>query len=122
MTTPSAIIAALDASLAEHGETVTLRRRVGTGNTFVDLAIRASVRGYKAEQLVGAIKQTDQHFIISPSEIAAASATWPGAAGGGAAPTTNDFLVVDGRQRKIEHVAPVRVGGTVVRYEGRVLG
>lgn len=122
MTAPAEIIAALDASLAEHGEAVTLRRRIGTGATFVDLAIRASIRGYKAEQLVGSIKQTDQQFIFSPSEIAAASATWPGAAGGGADPTTNDFLVVAGRQRKIEHVAPTRVGGAVVRYEGRVLG
>ena len=34
-------IAALDRSLARDGETVLLRRRVGTGNVFVEVAISA---------------------------------------------------------------------------------
>lgn len=120
--TAEEMIADLDAALLVVGDVVTLRRRIGTTGNFVDLTIRASLRGFRAEQLVGSIKQTDQRFSFSPSEIAAASATWPGAAGGGSAPTTNDFMVVDGRQRAIAHIAPIRVGGTVVRYEGRVLG
>lgn len=125
MTTPAEIIAALDVSLAEHGEAITLRRRVGTTSTFVELACRAKVDGYASEVLVAGIKQTASTFIISPTEInaAATAATWPGAAGGDRWPRNGDFIRQSiGSDRKIEDGRPKLAGNTVVRIEAKVLG
>jgi hypothetical protein len=117
------LIARLDRQLAKKGETVKLRRRVGTTTTFVEIDVRVRLTGYRAEELVGAVKQTDSMFVMSPTQIDAASATWPGAAGGGAMPKIGDFLKsAGGSDRKIEAVQPVRIGDVIVRYEGRVLG
>ncbi len=83
---PAECITALNQQLAAKGETVTLRRRIGTTSTFVEVAVRARLSGYRAEQLVGTVKQTDSSFVLSPTEIEAASATWPGAAGAARCP------------------------------------
>lgn len=125
MTAPSEIIAALDASLAEHGETITLRRRIGTGNTFAAVTCKAKVAGYASEVLVQGIKQTASTFIISPTEISVAvvGSIWPGAAGGDAWPKIGDYLKQSiGGDRKIEAARPILVGGVVVRIEAKVLG
>jgi hypothetical protein len=125
MTTPAEIIAALDASLAEHGETITLRRRIGTGNTFVELTCKAKVAGYASEVLVGGVKQTASTFIISPSEINAAFAasTWPGAAGGDRWPKIGDFIRQSiGGDRKIEDARARLSGNAAVRIDAKVLG
>ncbi len=122
--TPAARIARLDASILNHGEAVTLQRRIGTGATYAEVTTRAVVKGYQADELVGGIKQTDSMFIMSPTQInaAVAATTWPGAAPAGTWPKIGDFLVIDGVQRKIEAVKPRKVGDVVVRIEGRVLG
>lgn len=125
MTTPAEIIAALDTSLAEHAETITLRRRVGTTSTFVELTCKAKVAGYASEVLVQGIKQTASTFIISPTEINAAFAasTWPGAAGGDRWPRIGDSIRQSiGSDRKIEDARPKLAGNTVVRVEAKVLG
>lgn len=118
-------IAALDRALAKDGETVLLRRRVGTGSTFVEITLNARLDGYRSESLIGAVKQTHSAFVFSPTEInaAVAAGTWPGAAGGGNLPKTGDFLrSVGGVDRAIQSIAPVRVGNTIVRFDGQVLG
>lgn len=123
--TPAELVAALDRQLARHGETITLRRRIGTGNTFVELTCKAKVAGYASEVLVQGIKQTASTFIISPTEISAAVAatTWPGSAGGDIWPKIGDFLKQSiGGDRKIEAVRPVLVASVVVRIEAKVLG
>lgn len=125
MTTPAEIIAALDTSLAEHGEAILLRRRVGTGSTFVEVACRAKVVGYASEVLVQGIKQTASTFIISPTAITAAvtAGTWPGAAGGDTWPRVGDFIrQTIGGDRRIEATRPLMPGGQVVRIEAKVLG
>ncbi|MBX9911197.1 MAG: hypothetical protein K2Z25_21145 [Beijerinckiaceae bacterium] len=125
MTTPAEIIAALDTSLAEHGEAILLRRRVGTGSTFVEVACRAKVAGYASEVLVQGIKQTASTFIISPTAITAAvtAGTWPGAAGGDTWPRVGDFIrQTIGGDRRIEATRPLMPGGQVVRIEAKVLG
>ena len=125
MTTPAEMIAALDASLAEHGEAITLRRRIGTGNTFVELACRAKVAGYASEILVAGIKQTASTFIISPTAITAAvtAGTWPGAAGGDTWPRNGDFIRQSiGSDREIKATRPLLAGNTIVRVEAKVLG
>lgn len=124
--TPAGHIARLDSSLRKHGETITIRRRIGTSLTaFVEVTCRAKVAGYADEVLVQGVKQTASTFIISPTEInaAATAGTWPGAAGGGAWPRVGDFLKQSiGSDRKIEATRPILAGNTVVRVEAKVLG
>lgn len=118
-------IKALDRALAKDGETVTLRRRVGTGSVFIEVQCRARLAGYRAENIIGVVKVTDSQFIMSPTQIAAAVAagTWPGAAGGDIWPKIGDFIrQAGGIDRRIEQTKPVTVGDEVVRIDGRILG
>lgn len=120
----SALVATLDRHLASRGQSVTLRRRIGTTLTYVELTVRARITGYKAESISGTgVAVTDSKFIISPSEINAAfGVTWPGGAGGDRWPKIGDFLLINGVQRRIAETQPVIVGDEVVRVEGRVNG
>ena len=121
--TPAGMIARLDASLARRGQTATLRRRIGTGlNTYVDLGIRFRLQGYATTDLVAGIKVTDSKFIFSPTPVTSAGAAWPGAAGGGGDVKIGDFILVEGRQRKVEQVDNFRIGDVLVRIEGRISG
>lgn len=114
--TPSQVIASLDRQLAAHGQDVVLRRRIGTTDTFYSLPVRALLRGYNPNQLVGNIKQTDSMFIISPTLFV------PGWGGADLLPKITDFILDGARQRKIESTDAVVMNGVVVRIEGRILG
>jgi hypothetical protein len=123
------LIADLDDALMEYGDDVILRRRIA--NVAHDLPCKAHVTAYRLRdtELVTntAISQEDLVVIMSPSEIAAAG--WPGST-----PTTvdqltfdqlprkGDKLVIRNKERNIEVVDPHRPGGTVVRFDMRVLG
>lgn len=123
--TPAEAIAMLDSQLAEHGETITLRRRIGTTNAFVEVTCKAKVAGYASEVLVQGVKQTASTFIISPTEInaAATAGTWPGAAGGDRWPKVGDFIRQSiGGDRNIEATRPLLAGNTPVRIEAKVKG
>jgi hypothetical protein len=119
--TPSQAIAALDRQLSAHGESVALQRFPDGSDDPVSLPCRGFVRGYRADEIVGGIEQTDSKFILSPTPIAAASA-WPGSAGGEPWPEIGDWLVIAGRRRRIEAVAAIRLADVVVRIEGQVKG
>lgn len=119
------IIEALDRMLVTEGEALTLRRRIGTGSTFVEVTCRAKVTGFDSNILIGGVAQTASSLIISPTAIQAAitAGTWPGAAGGPAWPRVGDFIrQVGGSDRKIEATTPQRVGDVVVRIPAKVLG
>lgn len=119
------IIEALDRMLVTEGEALTLRRRIGTGSTFVEVACRGKVTGFDSSILIGGVAQTASSVIISPTAINAAvtAGTWPGAAGGPVWPRVGDFIrQTGGADRKIEATAPQRVGDTVVRVPCKVLG
>lgn len=120
--TPATAIAALDRPLAAHGSSVTLRRRIGESDAFVDLPLRARIKPGRPVQLTGGIIQARSEFILSPSPFVAAGAAWPGAAGGAAWPATGDFLVVQGRERRIEHADAFAFGDEVVRIDGMIEG
>ncbi|QCO15525.1 hypothetical protein D3869_09950 [Azospirillum brasilense] len=119
-------MAALDRALAIAGETVVLRRQYGVSpSVFVDVECRGFVRGYRPEELIGGISQTDIFVILSPTEIERAK--WPG--GSGLSSTTDprvpkkgDKLVVRGALRNVEAAGPIYVRGELVRIEMRVLG
>lgn len=125
----SDLIASLDAHLRARGTDVTLRRVTGSApsTTNHDVNVRAAVRSYTAEELVGDVKQTDSHVIISPTQILAAG--WPGTGEVASAtvadpslPRRLDKLVIAGRVRAIEAVDPIYVNNELVRVEMRVLG
>lgn len=123
--TPEEMIADLDSALIEAGETITLRRRIGTTGTFVEVTCKAKVDGFASEVLIQGIKQTASTFIISPTEInaAATAGTWPGAAGGDRWPKIGDFIRQSiGGDRNIEATRPLLAGNTPVRIEAKVKG
>jgi hypothetical protein len=112
--TPAAMIARLDDALTRRGEDVTVRRyTAATGNPRpkTDIATRASVRAVRPEQLVGNIDQTASNAALSPTGLSALLPLRKG-----------DKVVVDGRERNIEFVKPIRVGGTLVRIDLVVTG
>jgi len=119
------IVEALDRMLVTEGEAITLRRRVGTGATFVEVQCRAKVTGFDSSILISGVAQTASSLIISPTAISSAvtAGTWPGAAGGPVWPRIGDFIKqVGGTDRKIEATAPQRVGDVIVRIPCKVLG
>lgn len=119
------ITASLNRMLATEGEAVTLRRRIGTGSTFVEVQCRGRVSGFDSQILISGVAQTASTVILSPTAIQAAidAGTWPGAAGGPLWPRVGDFIrQVGGTDRKIEATAPQRVGDVVVRVPCKVLG
>lgn len=118
--TTASRIARLDAALARRGMNAVLRRR-GAG-VEVSLNVRVRLSGYNVDRLVSDVKTTDSKFIMSPTQINAASATWPGAAGGGKWPVKGDYLLLNGTTlARIEQVLPLDIDG-VVRIEGRISG
>lgn len=113
--TPAQAIAALDAALAVAGEDVTLQR-LASGVTVANTAsCRAMVRGYKPEELVGAIVQGDTQVILSPTDLTAGN--WPANM-----IVNGDKVVIQGRRRNVEAAAPILMTGTLVRIELQVRG
>lgn len=119
------IIEALDRMLLTEGESIVLRRRIGTSAVFVEVTCRAKVSGFDSNILIGGVAQTASSLIISPTAINAAvtAGTWPGAAGGPVWPRVGDFIrQTGGADRKIEATTPQRVGDVVTRIPAKVLG
>lgn len=101
--TPAQAIAALDRQLGAHGSKVFFARQ-----NAPQQEARAFVRGYKSEELIGLIKQTDRKLIVSPTSL------------GGFLPKEKDRTMVSGKPGSVEDVDPVEVDGVVVRYNIRV--
>ena len=128
----NALLAQLDRRLAQRGETIHLRRTVGTTNqSYVQCELPAIVRALTVEQLIGAISQQQFFVIISPTHILRQQ--WPGgktpaATGGIIAPSdpripiTSDFVYLRGAQKAVQRVAPVFDRGKCIRIELTVLG
>jgi hypothetical protein len=107
--TPGASIAMLDRNIARHGQTVLLRR----GST--EVTVRAFVREYKPDEIVGPIGQGDSNVVLSPTQIVGTPfATAPLA--------RNDKVVVRGRVRNIEAADPVLLDDQLVRINLQVRG
>jgi len=75
--------------------------------------VRAIVRDYRPDELVGGITQGDTQVVLSPTDVLS---------GGGAMPQKGDQIVVDGKPRTIAAAPPVRVGNTVARFNVQVKG
>lgn len=123
-------ITALDDALATTGEDIVLRHTVGTGAAAVnvDVLVRASVRAFAPDELVGTISQSDSMVIMSPTQIIAAQ--WPGGQPVSTAihqadprvPKIGDKAIIQGRIRNVTFVKPIVVSGELVRIEMTVAG
>jgi hypothetical protein len=113
--TPAETIAALDRQLAEHGETVIVRRYTsssGTPRPKIDIEdVPAFVRAVKAEELVGEIDMTASVVALSPTGLSPLLPLKKG-----------DKLVIQGRERNIELPKPILVQNTLVRINLLVAG
>lgn len=125
--TPDEIKATLNSQLAEHGEDIELQRLTGTQLIPFKVTVRAFVRGYSADELIGGITQSDSRVILSPTEIEASG--WPGpespagsTTGDIRVPRKNDKAVIAGRKRNVESAVGIEVAGELVRIEMRVTG
>ena len=107
--TPAQAVAMLDQQLAEHGETIALRH-MASGAAAASEDVRAFVRGYKPDEVVGAIAQGDGKITVSPTGLVSP-------------PKFNDKAVIGGSKvRNIQAVEEVRLAGVVVRYNLQVRG
>ncbi|MFG1304159.1 hypothetical protein V5F34_08470 [Xanthobacter autotrophicus] len=111
--TPAVAIASLDRQLAAHGEDVILRRYTGVGQarTSTDDTVRAFVRDYRSDEIVGGIAQGDTEVALSPTGVLA-----------GGLPKRGDQVIIDGSVRTIQGAPPVIINGTVVRINLQVRG
>jgi hypothetical protein len=112
--TPADAIAMLDRSLSRNGQDITLRRVVPNASN-IDVTVRAFVRGYQPEEIVGGVQYGDSLVILSPSSLL--NTAWPD-------PLVKrlDKVVVDGRLRTVENAWPVNVNGEIVRINLQVRG
>ena len=106
--TPAEAIADLDASLARVGEDVKLRK---TNSATGQKTVRARVRGYKPDEVIGIIQQGDSKVVISPSCL-----------GSFGMPAINGYVVAGGVPRRIMGIYAPTIQGTVVRIEMQVRG
>jgi len=66
------------ASLARAGRGMVLKRRVGTGSSFVSATVKGKATAYQPQELVGGVIQGDRKVRIAQADLTAAG--WPGAA------------------------------------------
>lgn len=123
-------ISELDQSLVVDGEDIKLRRVVGSSTAaqqFIDVDVRAHVRGPSESQLIAGLDQNTFVCILSPTQIDRAQ--WPG----GQPPTVTDDpripsknrgdkAYVRGRWRTVQWGQGFYPGGELVRIEMRILG
>lgn len=102
----------------EHGEWIVIRRYTGQGTNRpkFDISVRAVVRNYMPEELVGDIQQGDRQVVVLAKDIIDKQLRLP--------ITTNDRAIV--RDKELAIRAPddssVRVGPHLVAYKFNARG
>lgn len=96
--TPAQAIGMLDRQLAAHGSDVTFWRGETEGG------MRAFVRGFKPEELVGLLQQGDRTVTVSPTSFGAYGA-----------PEAQDKVTLSGAPATVHSVELVEMAGVVVR-------
>lgn len=102
-------------SMEQRGEAVTLRRYASNGS-YTDVPLRARVRGFLPEELVGGISQGERRVLLSAEDVEAA-----GIAGG---VKVNDRIVIRARALNVIVVddSTHRAAGILNGFELRVAG
>lgn len=112
--TPAQALASLERHLQLHGEDVTVRRYTaptGTPRPKTDIAARAHVRAARADEMIGAIKQSQLRVIASPTGLEALLPI-----------RTGDKVLIAGVEKNVEFASHIRVGDVLVRIELMVTG
>lgn len=124
--TPEEMIADLDASLATDGEEVILQRlTLAAGGIQIPLSVRlrAFVRRYRPDELIGTITQQDSKVILSPTQIIRDGWTSGRPAHEDArVPVNGNRVIIQGRPRKVEAADGIYPAGELVRIEMLVKG
>ena len=107
--TPEHAIAKLQRQLAKHGQNVGLRKVSNGQPLAVDFVQRASVRGFKPDELVGQIQQGDRNVVLLPDAVAVAL-------------KKGDKIVIAGAAANVETAEIVRMNDVAVRVNVRVRG
>lgn len=111
--TPAGRIARLDASLAKHGQAVTLRRYTGPANaplsTWTDTPIGAKVVPATPQEIVQGISAKSARIIASPTDV-----------GDGPVVTARDAIMIGSAKMVIAIWSPISIGDCVVRIKGRI--
>lgn len=115
MTAASDAIAALDRQLAAKGQGLTWRRYAGLGlaRSATDATVRGSVRDYQPREILGGIAAGDTRVILSPTDVGPVGRGWP---------EIGDFVVIDGRERRVKAAPVTRMNDQVVRIDLQVEG
>lgn len=101
-----------------YGQTVILRRLTMAGTSAIpfDVEVRAKIRAYQPDELVGSITQADREAVIAALDLAAMQ--WPVPPREGA---NADRVVIDGRVAVVQSVEPrASLGGEVAMYALRI--
>ena len=98
------------AVIAAHGESMTLKRE---GSTSID--VKAKRLQGSTDSIGGSAVQQEFRVRLGTAELAASS--WSPAS-----PVRTDSIVIDGRERSILDVRPLRDGDVVHLYELTVAG
>lgn len=118
MSDAARVKAAYKRSLTRVGQTISVRRYSGTGpaRAKVDTPAKARVTGYDPEELIGTIVQGDRKVIVLVEDLIENGFTLP--------VTTNDKLVVDGKELAIQAVDgnTRKVAGVLIAYEIQARG
>lgn len=113
--TPDSALSTLDRYLVRVGQPVTVLRYTGTaGNPRPSIkvdGVPAFDRAVKAEDFFGAIDQSASNVTLSPTLLGALLPLKKG-----------DKLVIEGRERHVEMVKSIVMGGKLVRLNLLVLG
>ena len=106
--TPATAIGMLDRALARDGETIVITHNVA-GSTPITQSVRASLRGYRADELTDSIDEHDSFGILSPTALSFI-------------PVKLDRATIQGQVRVIQNVDTIMVADAVVRVEIQVKG
>jgi hypothetical protein len=100
-------------SFDAEGEAVEVRRINATGAPVAQVVVRALVRGYQADELVGGISQGDLRILLSAADLAASGFPLPLRQG------SVDRILVRGRSLAIKSIddSTHRFAGELLAYQ-----
>jgi hypothetical protein len=100
---------AVYAACGKVGETVIVRRLTGTTVQIpFDVTVKAVVRGYGPEELVGGVQQGDRKVIMSQREMENAQWCWP--------VKPQDRIIIDGKATVVQSVDGRKIGEDIAMY------
>jgi hypothetical protein len=96
-------------ALKKYGRSMTLRRRIGTTNSYNEVVVKGVPEGYRPAELLGGLQQGDRQVTIGNAEIAAQVAfVGP--------PKKGDLLVIEGAATAIQGVETKYLGADILAH------